>query len=102
MEIVFTRQKTRTGANPESPTITQPGTNIRDVRNPIWPVFKWKQNDLFIKKNLQYSQEEKIYELYYHVLGLNESSAEDYMKKTIGLWLFDFTLTKIGIHKFLI
>ena len=36
--MVFTRKKTRAGANPESPAGTQLGTNIREGSNPRRPV----------------------------------------------------------------
>ena len=71
---MFTRQKARAGENPESPTRTQPVTNICEESNPRRKVFTREQNDLFIQQVLQYSQEEKSDELHYHVLGLNESS----------------------------
>ena len=89
LEMVFTRKKAILGANIESPARAQPGKNIREVRTPRQTVFKQEQNELFIQRVLKYSQEENGDKLYYLVLGLNESSAEDYMKK-------------IGIHKFLI
>ena len=81
MEIVLNRQKSRAGANPESPPRTQLGSNIRKVRNPSWTVFTRKQNEVFIQRVVQYSQEAEGDELHYHVLGLNESSTEDDMKK---------------------
>ena len=79
--MVFTRQKSRSVANPESPARTQPETNIREGRNPIWTVFTREQNELFIKQVRKYSQEEKGDELHYHVLGLNDYSTEDDMRK---------------------
>ena len=51
--MVFTRQKERAGANPESPAITHPGTNTREEKNPRRPVFTREQNDLFIQQVLQ-------------------------------------------------
>ena len=80
--MVFTKQKSRAGENPESPGITQPVTNIREVCTPSRTVFTQEQNNLFIQQVLQYSQEKKSDELHYHVLGLNESSTEDDMKKS--------------------
>ena len=99
--MVLTRQKARAGANPEYPAKNQPGTNIHEVRTPRRTVFTQEQNELFIQQVLQLPQEEKDDELHYHVLGLNDSSTEYSMKKPNVPWLFDFTLTKISIHKFL-
>ena len=69
--MVFTRQKSRVGANPESPARNHTGTNICEGSNPRRPVFTRELNDLFIQRVLQYSQENKSYELNYRVLGLN-------------------------------
>ena len=99
--MVFTRQKARAGENPEYSAGTHPGTNISGGSNPRRPVFTREQNDLFIQRVLQYSQVNEINELHYHVLGLNESSTEDDMKKPIVPCFFDFTLTKICIHRLL-
>ena len=79
--MVFTRQKSRAGTNPEYPARTRPGTNIREVPTPRRTVFAREHNELFIQQVLQYYQEEKGDELYYHVLGLNDFSTEDDMKK---------------------
>ena len=81
MEIVFTRQRSRAGANPESPPRTQPGKNIREAHTPSRTVFTREQNEFFIEQVLQYFQEAKGDEFHYIVLGLNESSTEDDMKK---------------------
>ena len=78
--MVFSRKKARAGANPENPPRTQPGTNIRKVHTPSWTVFTQDHNELFVQRDVQYSQEKQDDELNYHVLGLNESSTEDYMK----------------------
>ena len=75
--MVFTRQKSREDENPESPAITQPGTNILEGSNPRRPVFTREHNDLFIQRVLQYYQEKKSDELHYNVISLNESSTED-------------------------
>ena len=77
--MVFTRQKSRAGANPESPARTHPGTNIREGSNLRQTFFTREHNDLFIQRVLQYSQENESDELHYHVLFLNESSTEDDM-----------------------
>ena len=74
--MIFTRQKARAGANPESPPITQPETNIREVHTPSRTVFTHKHNGLFIQQVVQYSQEKESEDLHYHVLGLNESSTQ--------------------------
>ena len=88
--MVFTRQKSITGANPESSPRTQPGTNIREIRTPSWRVFKQEHNEIFIQLVVQYSQEEKGDELHYLVLGLNGSSTDNDMEKPIVPWIFDF------------
>ena len=80
-KMLFTRQKTRAGANPEAPARTQLGNNIQKGINPRRSVFTQEQNYLFFQRVLQYSQENKIDELHYHVLGLNESSTQDDIKK---------------------
>ena len=49
LEIVFTRQKERLGANPESPQRTQAGTNIREVRTPSPKFFTKEQNELLVQ-----------------------------------------------------
>ena len=79
--MVFTRQKARAGANPESPPITHPETNICEVRTPSRTFFTQEQYELFVQKVVQYSQEKEGEDLHYHVLYLNESSTEDDMKK---------------------
>ena len=81
LEMVFTRQRSRAGANPEYPARTHTGTSIREVRTTRRTVFTQEQNELFIQRVLQYYQEYKGDELQYHVLGLNISSKEDDMKK---------------------
>ena len=80
--MVFTRQKSRAGANLGSPPRTQLEINILELRTPSRPVFTQEQNELFFQQVVQYSQEKEGEDLYYHVLGLNESSTEDDTKKT--------------------
>ena len=80
--MVFTLQKSIAGANPESPARTQTGTNIHKGSTPRRTVFTQGNNDLFIQRVLQYSQEKKNDEFHYRILDLNESSTEDDMKKT--------------------
>ena len=101
MEMVFTRQKVRLGANLEYPPRNQPTTNICEVCTTSQTVFKREQNEPFIQRVLQYYQEAKGDKLNYLVLGLNESSTEDDMKNPIIPWLVGFNLTKISIRKFL-
>ena len=79
--MVFTRKKSRAGENTESPARTQPGTNICEGNNTRRPVFTREQNNLFIQQFLQYYQKNEIDELHYHVIGFNESSTEDDIKK---------------------
>ena len=80
LEIVFTRQKARADANPQSPPITHPEINICDLCTPSRKIFAQEQNELFVQQVVQYSQDFEGEYLYYHVLGLNESSAEDDLK----------------------
>ena len=79
--MVFDRKKARAGENPISPARTQPGKNIREGSNTRRKFFTLEYNDLFIPQVLQHDQEQKSDELHYHVLGFNESSTEDDMKK---------------------
>ena len=79
--MVFTRQKSRAGANPESPARTHPGTNICEGSNPRRKVFTREHNDLLFQRLVQYYQERKSDELHYHVLGLNDSSTDYDTKK---------------------
>ena len=51
--MVFTRQKSRAGANPEYPPRTQPETNIREVRTLSRTVFTQEQNELCIQRVVQ-------------------------------------------------
>ena len=79
--MVLTRKKERAGENPESRPRTQPETNIRDVRATSQTVFTQEQNELFVQQVVQYSQDLESEDLHYHVIGLNEYSTEDDMKK---------------------
>ena len=47
--MVFTREKVRADENPESPPITHPEINIREVRTPITTIFTQEQNELFVQ-----------------------------------------------------
>ena len=51
--MVFPRQKSRDDANSESPPITQPETNIREVGTPSRTVFTQEHNELFIQQVVQ-------------------------------------------------
>ena len=53
--MVFTRQKSKGGGNPESLPRIQPETNIREVRTPSWTLFAQKHNELFVQQVVQYS-----------------------------------------------
>ena len=81
--MVFTRQKERAGENPEYPPRTKPETNIYELHTPSRSVFTQEQNELFFHQVVQYSQDLEGEDLHYHVLGLNESSTEDDMKKIL-------------------
>ena len=80
--MVFTRQKSRTGENPESPPRPQPETNLHEVCTPSQTVSAQEHNEIFVQQGVQYSQEKDGEDLHYRVLGLNKSSTEDIMKKT--------------------
>ena len=79
--MVFNRQKARAGANLEYPPRTQPETNICEVHTPSQTVLMQKKNELFDQRVVKYSKEKEFDDLYYNVLGLNESLKEDDMKK---------------------
>ena len=79
--MIFNRQKSIAGANPESPQRTQPVTTIIEVRTPSQTVFTQEQTELFVQQVVQSSQEKEGEDLHYRVLGLNNSSTEDDMKK---------------------
>ena len=64
--MVYTRQK-----------------NTKSDANPSKTVFSKEQNDLFIQNVQEYSIYEKGEILNLFVLGLNESSTEDNMKKIL-------------------
>ena len=50
--MLFTRQKSRLGANPESPPRTHPEKYIREVHTPSRTVFTQEQNELFVQQFL--------------------------------------------------
>ena len=54
---------------------------MRELRTPSRGVFAQGHNELFVQNVFQYSQEKEVQYLHYHILGLNESSIEDDMKK---------------------
>ena len=99
--MVFTIQKERASANPESPPRTHPRTNIFEVRTPSLTVFTQEHNELFVQLFFQYYQENEGDELRYHVLVLNKYSIEDKMKNPTVTWIVNFNLTKMSIHNFL-
>ena len=80
--MVFTRQRARAGENPESPPIIRQETNIREVITPRLTVFTQKQNKVSIEEVIQCSQDVAGDELIFLVLGLNESSTEEDIKKS--------------------
>ena len=88
--MAFTRKKARAGANTETPPTNQPGTIIREVCTPSRTVFTQEHNELFIQQVFQYSQVAEGDEFYYHVLGLNDSSIEDDMKRAYRTLDFRF------------
>ena len=92
--MVFTIQKSRAAANPESPPRDRTEIIIREVSTPRWTVLTQEQSVSFVQKLLQYSQEKEGEYFHYHVLCLNESSTEDDIQKTIVKWLFYQTLEK--------
>ena len=57
--MVFTRQKSRAGENPESPPRTYPEKNIREVCTPSRKVFTMEHNELFFQQVAQYSQKKE-------------------------------------------
>ena len=69
--------------------------NAKADANPSKPVFIKEQNDLFNQKFQEYSLYEKGEKSNLFVLGLNESSTEEDMKKYTIPCLLGFTLTKI-------
>ena len=92
--MVYTRQKARAEANPESPPRTQHKINIREVQTPNQTVSTPEQNELFIQQVVQDAQGLEGEVSYYHILGLNESATDDDLKKPIVNWLFDLTPPK--------
>ena len=80
----FIRKKARSGASPEYTPRTKPGTNIHELFTPSRTVFTQEKNELFVQRVVQYSQKKEGDELNYHVLGLNESSIDDDMKKILS------------------
>ena len=69
--------------------------NAKADANPSKTVFSKELNDLFNQKFQEYSLYEKGEKSNLFVLGLNESSTEEDMKKSTIPCLFGFTLTKI-------
>ena len=50
LEVVFTRQKERADANPESPPRTQPEINVSEVRTTSWTFFVQEQNEISVQQ----------------------------------------------------
>ena len=67
--------------------------NAKADANPSKTVSSKEQNDSFIQKVKEYSLYEKGEILYLFVLGLNESSTEDDMKKSLS-----FHVSSISLH----
>ena len=67
--------------NPEYPQRTQQEINIRKVRTPSRTVFTLEHNELFVQQVVQDAQGFEGGVLHYHVLGVNDSSTEDDVKK---------------------
>ena len=55
---------------------------MREVRTPGRTVFTQEQNELFVQRVVQYSQDLGGEVLHHHILCLNESSTEDDSEKT--------------------
>ena len=79
--MVFTKQKARADANPESLPRTHQEINLREVLTPSQTVFTQDQNVFFVQQVVQDDQGLEGEVLHYHVLGLNEYSTEDDLKK---------------------
>ena len=69
--MVVTRQKSREGANPESPPITQHEINIQEVQNPSLKFFTQEYTEAFVQQFVQDAQGLKGEVLHYHVLFFN-------------------------------
>ena len=61
-----------------------------------------EQNELFIQQVAQYSQGLEGEVLHYHVLGLNESSTEDYLGKAYSNLALQSHPGKISIHRLML
>ena len=79
--MVYTRKKSISDANPESPPIIKHEINIPEVPTPSRKVFIPEHNELFVQRVVQDAQFLEGEVLYYHIIGLNESTTEDYLKK---------------------
>ena len=55
LKMVFTRQKSRAGENPDSSPRNNPETNIREICTTSHTVFIHKYNELFIEQVIQCS-----------------------------------------------
>ena len=54
--MVFTRQKSRADADPDSPPRTQHEINIHEIHDPSRTVFTHKQNELSVQQVVQDTQ----------------------------------------------
>ena len=100
--MVFTRKKSRADANPESSPITQHKINIREVQTTSRTVFTQEQNESFLQQVVQETQGLEGEVFHYHVIGLNQSSTEDDLKKSHRKMALRYPLPKKTIHRLLL
>ena len=79
--MIYTRLKVRADANPESPPRIQHKINIREVPTPSKTVFTPEHYELLVQRVVQDYQGLEGEALYYHIIGLHESTTEDDFKK---------------------
>ena len=97
--MVFTRKKSRSDADPESPPRTQPEINIREVHTPCWKVVTQEGNELFVQKVIQNSQDMEGEVLHYHGPFFNDSSTEDGLKEYYRTLALRSHSEKKSIHR---
>ena len=100
--MVFTRKKSRADANPESSPITQHKINIGEVQTTSRTVFTQEQNESFLQQVVQETQGLEGEVFHYHVIGLNQSSTEDDLKKSHRKMALRYPLPKKIIHRLLL
>ena len=66
--MVYTRQKAKSDASPESPPIIQHKNNIPGVLTPSRIFFALEQNKLSVQQVVQYAHILEGKSLYYHLL----------------------------------